>query len=164
MEGGFVRAEGDLLHIAVVERHRGARSVGRAFVRGFGPLEGAVASSVAHDHHNVVVAGSDPGDMLTAVRRLAQIGGGFVAVSGGSVLGELRLPLAGLLSLDPVEEVASSLRRLRDAVRGMGCALEKPFMQLSFVTLPTVPELGLTNRGLVDARRFEIVDPVVEFR
>lgn len=155
----------DLLHIAVVDRHRATRQVGKAFVRGFGLKKGAIASSVAHDHHNIVVVGVNPADMLCAVRRLAETGGGFVAVRSGNVLAELALPLGGLISLQSAGEVVNSLDKLNEtAMRELGCSLESPSMQLEFVTLPTVPELGLTNRGLVNATKFKLVEPVISVK
>ncbi len=167
VKDGFLASDPsrDLLHIAVVDRHRATKQVGRAFVRGFGLIEGAIASSVAHDHHNIVVVGVDLEDMLRAVSRLAEIGGGFVAVRSGGVIAELPLPLGGLISLSSASEVVNSLDRLSETVRlELGCSLDSPFMQLEFVTLPTVPDLGITNKGLVDARRFELVDPIVTTR
>lgn len=152
----------DIAHIAVVDRHRGTRSVGRAFIKGFGLRRGAIASSVAHDHHNVVVVGTDPEDMLAAVKHLARIGGGFAAVLNGEVIADLPLPFAGLMSLDHLDAVVEGLERLNRVARDvLGSALRSPFMQLEFVTLPTVPEYGLTDKGLIDSRRYVIVEPMI---
>ncbi len=161
---GIVTAdpERDLLHIAVVERHRCLKQVGKGFISGFGLKEGAIASSISHDHHNLITVGTNPDDMLLAIRRLKEIGGGFVVVKSGSILGELPLPFAGLLSLEPADKVVSKLKRLKRIAQLLGCKLKSPFMQLSFVSLPTVPELGITNRGLVDSRKFKLVDPILE--
>jgi adenine deaminase len=147
----------DLLKVAVLARHGTNRNVGRAFVRGFGLAEGALASSVGHDSHNVIVVGADDADMAAAVNRLIELQGGFVAARGGRVVAELPLPLAGLMSDRPHEEVADALAVLRDAVRAMGCALEEPFLQLAFLPLPVIPHLKITDRGLVDVDRFELV-------
>jgi len=157
--------ERDVLHIAVVDRHKATKSIGRAFVKGFGLKAGAIASTVAHDHHNIVVVGTNAADMLLAVKHLKAIGGGFVAVKNGRVVGDLSLEFAGLMSIEPAEAVVEKLDKLNRAVREeLGVIIDAPFMQLSFITLPTVPELGLTDKGLVDARRYEIVDPVIELK
>lgn len=149
-------------HIAVIDRHRGSKSVGRAFVKGFGIKRGAIASSVAHDHHNIVVVGADPGDMLAAVKHLSRVGGGFAAVLGGEVIADLPLPFAGLMSLDPLEEVVEGLEKINGVAREvLGSPLRSPFMQLEFVTLPTVPEYGLTDKGLIDSRGYRVVNPVI---
>ena len=118
---------------------------------------GAIASSVAHDHHNVVVVGIDYEDMAIAVNRLHEIEGGFVVASHGSVLEELALPLAGLMSLQPFEQVKNELVALRKAARSLGVVLKEPFLQLSFLALPVIPSLKITDRGLVDVTKFEII-------
>jgi adenine deaminase len=148
----------DLAKLAVVERHLGTRRVGLGFVRGFGLLRGAIASSVAHDAHNVIVAGVDDGDILVAVRRLSELGGGMVAVAGGQVLGELPLPVAGLLSEAPAADVLRQTNGLIGAARSLGSELEGgPFHALSFLALSVIPALKLTDHGLVDVDRFELV-------
>ncbi len=146
-----------LHQLAVLARHGANRNVGRAFVRGFGFPAGALASSVGHDSHNVIVVGADDADMAAAVNRLIELEGGFVAVVHGRVVGELALPIAGLLSDRPFGEVRDALRVLRAAVRSMGCPLAEPFLQLAFLPLPVIPHLKLTDRGLVDVDRFTIV-------
>jgi len=162
--GGEIRSsvELDLLKAASVERHGGPGTVGLGFVRGLGLRRGAVASSIAHDSHNLLVAGVTDADMLFAVERLAQAGGGMVAVCGGDVLGLVELPIAGLLSERPVAEVAEQTRRLGEAYRELGSPLEWPYMLLSFLSLGVIPELRLTNRGLVDGVEFRLVPAVVE--
>ncbi len=153
----------DLAKLAVVERHLGTRRVGLGFVRGFGLLRGAIASSVAHDAHNLIVAGVDDADMLAAVRRLAELGGGMVAVAGGQVLAELPLPVAGLLSEAPVADVVGQTGALTEASRSLGCEFEGgPFHSLSFLALSVIPALKLTDQGLVDVDRFQIVPLGVE--
>ena len=157
--------ERDILHIAVIDRHRASKNIGKAFVRGFGLREGAIASSVAHDHHNIVVVGTNPNDMLTAVKHLKTIGGGFAAVKNGKIIGDLPLEFAGLLSLEPAENVIDKLEKLNQTVRKeLGAKIDAPFMQLEFITLPTVPELGLTDKGLIDARNYRIIEPVIELK
>ncbi|MEE8270476.1 MAG: adenine deaminase [Alphaproteobacteria bacterium] len=147
----------DILKICVVARHGINRNIGRGFVKGFGFRDGALASSVGHDSHNVCVVGSDDADMAVAVNRLIALDGGFVAVRGGTVLAELALPLAGLMSLDDFETVEGRLIDLRGAVRGMGCTLPEPFLQLAFLPLPVIPHLKITDMGLVDVDRFELI-------
>jgi adenine deaminase len=147
----------DLAKIAVIERHRGTGRIGLGFVRGFGLRRGALASTHAHDAHNVIVVGVDDHDMAVAVRRLAEIGGGQVAVGDGTVLAELPCPIGGLLSDLSVEAVAASARGLEHAAAQLGATLPSPFMAMSFLALSVVPELKLTDRGLVDVTRFELV-------
>ena len=147
----------DLAKIAVVERHLGTGRAGLGFVRGFGLRRGALASSVAHDAHNVVVVGMNDASMAAAVRRLANRGGGIVAVDGAEVLAELPLPVAGLLSDAPLQEVVAASNALVDAARRLGCTLEAPFQHLAFLALSVIPSLKLTDRGLVDVDRFELV-------
>jgi adenine deaminase len=132
--------------------------MGLGFVRGFGLRRGALASSHAHDAHNVVVVGVDDVDMAVAANHLREIGGGQVAVSGGEVLAEVPCPIGGLLSDRPVEEVAAAAHRMDEAAhRVLGATLPAPFMAMSFMALSVVPELKLTDRGLVDVNRFELV-------
>jgi adenine deaminase len=147
----------DLAKIAVVERHRGTGRVGIGFVRGFGLQRGALASTHAHDAHNVVVVGVDDADMAVAVRRLRQAGGGQVAVAGGEVVAELPCPIGGLLSDLPLEEVAAAARSLHEAGAALGATLPAPFMAMSFLALTVIPELKITDRGLVDTVNFEFV-------
>ncbi|GJE40661.1 adenine deaminase [Methylobacterium persicinum] len=153
----------DAVKVAVVERHGrtplGERGIGVAFVKGFGLKRGAIASSVGHDCHNITVVGADEADMAVAVNRLAEIEGGFVVAAGGHVLAEISLPVAGLMSLQPHAEIAAALRRLREAARGLGVVLPEPFLQVAFLPLPVIPHLKITDRGLVDVDRFELIDP-----
>jgi adenine deaminase len=149
--------ERDLLKLAVVERHRGTGNLGLGLVQGFGLKRGALASSVAHDSHNIVVAGADEADMLQAVKHLAALGGGLAVVAGGKVLADLALPIAGLMSPRPLDEVAAAYGKLKAAYRNLGGALPDPFMALSFLALPVIPELKLTDLGLVDVDRFQVV-------
>ncbi|MDL2716474.1 MAG: adenine deaminase [Acidobacteriota bacterium] len=150
----------DLLKLAVVERHRGTGNVGVAFARGFGLKRGAVASSVAHDSHNVVVVGVDDASMETAVRRVAAIGGGIVVADGAESLAEVALPVAGLMSNAPMADVDAAERRANEAARALGGTMDHPFMTLAFLALPVIPELKLTDKGLVDVLKFDFVAPV----
>jgi adenine deaminase len=149
--------ERDLAKIAVVERHLGTGRVGLGFVRGFGLQRGALASTVAHDAPNVVVVGMNDASMAAAVRRLANRGGGIVVVDGAEVLAELPLPVAGLLSDAPLDEVVAASRAVTEAARKLGCRLESPFQHLAFLALSVIPSLKLTDHGLVDVDRFELV-------
>lgn len=147
----------DLVKIAVIERHgvNGNRATG--FVKGFGLARGAIGSTVCHDHHNIAVVGADYTDMALAANRLVEIEGGFVVVEGGRVLAELPLPVAGLMSLLSFEEVREELVKLRAAARSLGVVLEEPFLQLAFLALPVIPHLKITDMGMVDVDRFEII-------
>ena len=163
VSGGFVVADGerDLAKIAVVERHHATGRIGRGLVRGFGLREGAFASTVAHDAHNVVVVGVADDDMVACVERLQEIGGGIVVARGGVVRGELALPVAGLLSDEPVEDVVERLESLQAMLREQGVHDAAPFMTLSFLALSVIPALKITDRGLVDVERFELVSLAV---
>jgi len=147
----------DLARISVIERHGKNGNIANGFVRGFSLKRGAIASTVCHDHHNIAVVGVDYADMALAAKRLAEIEGGFVVVDGGRVLAELALPVAGLMSLEPFEAVRDALVTLREAARGLGVTLEEPFLQLAFLALPVIPHLKITDHGLVDVDRFEVI-------
>ncbi len=152
----------DLLKLAVIERYQGSGQMGMGFVRGFGLKRGALASTVAHDSHNLVVVGADDEDMRLAVAGLVEMGGGLMAVEGGRVLAELDLPLAGLMSPEPLETVRRCLDDLLAAARSLDCVLSDPFMSLSFLALPVIPELKLTDKGLVDVTVFRPVSLFVD--
>lgn len=144
-------AERDILKLVVVERHRATGNVGVGFVRGFKLKRGALASTVAHDAHNVVAVGVDDADILAAIRALEHLQGGQVAVADGQVKAELGLPIAGLVSDRSLEEVMQRMDALNAAAHGFGCELDAPFMTLSFLSLSPIPELKLTDQGLIDA-------------
>jgi len=147
----------DLAKIAVIERHLGTGRVGLGFVRGSGLQRGALASTVAHDAHNIVVVGLDDGDMAVAVRRLAELGGGIAVADGGEVRAELPLPVAGLLADAPLAEVIERSLACNDAARELGWSGATPFLTLAFLALSVIPSLKITDRGLVDVDRFELV-------
>jgi adenine deaminase len=149
----------DVLKIAVIGRHGKNRNIGRAFVKGFGFSRGALASSVGHDSHNICVVGSDNVSMAVAVNHLIALGGGFVAVQNGNVIGQIALPIAGLFSAKPFAAVREELLTLRQAVRAMGCPLAEPFIQLAFLPLPVIPHLKITDVGLVDVDRYDLITP-----
>ena len=146
--------------IGVVERHRETGRIGLGYVHGFGLERGAVASTVAHDAHNCVVVGaldaSGPADMAAGVARLAEIGGGQVAILDGRVIGEVALPIGGLMSDRPVAEVAAEVEDIEHAAAALGVGIATPFMHLSFLALSVIPELRITDRGLVDVQRFAL--------
>ncbi|HEY3206235.1 MAG TPA: adenine deaminase [Gaiellaceae bacterium] len=147
----------DLAKIAVVERHLGTGRIGLGFVRGFGLQRGALGSTVAHDAHNIVVVGMNDADMARAVERLAELGGGIVAVDDGDVLAELALPVGGLLSDGPLAEVVERSRACTEAAERLGCTGSTPFLTMSFLALSVIPSLKITDQGLVDVDRFELV-------
>jgi adenine deaminase len=147
----------DLLKMAVIERHKGTGNVGKGFVTGIGLKRGAVAGTVAHDHHNLVVIGADDRSMLTAARAVAQAGGGLAAAEGDRVLALLPLPIAGLMSDQPIEQVRAGVDQLLRAARELGSPLHDPFMAMSFLALEVIPKLKLTDLGLVDVEAFQLV-------
>ena len=149
--------EGDLLQIAVVERHLGSGATGKGFVSGLGLRRGALASSVAHDHHNIIVAGADDESMRTATRRVAALQGGWVVADGRAVLAEVPLPIAGLMSADPLPRVRTQIDAVDAAARALGTRVASPCMALSFLGLEVIPALKLTDKGLVDVERFQLV-------
>jgi adenine deaminase len=147
----------DLAKIAVIERHLGTGRIGLGFVRGFGLKSGALGSTVAHDAHNIVVVGVDDHDMARAVHRLAELGGGVVAVENSGIRAELPLPVAGLLSDAPLAEVVERSRACNEAAAKLGCTIATPFLTLSFLALSVIPSLKLTDQGLVDVDSFSLV-------
>ena len=153
--------ERDVLKIAVVERHGQNGNVMAAFASGFGLRRGAIGSSVAHDHHNIVVVGANDADLAACAKAIAKMRGGFAAVADGQVLAQLPLPVAGLMSDRPAAEVDRALTALNAAAHELGSSLNSPFMTLSFVSLPSIPEAGLTDMGLVDVRARKFVPVMV---
>ena len=149
--------ERDILKIAVIERHLASGNVGLGFVKGFGLKRGALGSSVAHDSHNLMVVGTNDEDMLLAAHEIEHMRGGIAAVEGRRVLAALKLPIAGLMSERPFEEVNEDLKALLAAARELGSNLHDPFMALSFLALPVIPALKITDKGLVDVTQFRLV-------
>src|SRR5262245_5332900 len=147
----------DLAKIAVVERHLGTGRIGLGFVRGFGLRRGALGTTLSHDAHNAVLVGVDDASMAFALRRLANIGGGIVVVDGGDLLAELPLPVAGIVSDAPLADVVAASEEVVASARGLGCEVEAPFQLLAFLALSVIPALKITDRGLVDVERFELV-------
>ena len=149
--------EADILKLAVIERHKASGNIGLGLVKGLGLKAGALASSVAHDSHNIIVVGVNDQEMRHAAEEIVRMQGGFVAVQGGDVKASLPLPVAGLMSLEPAETVASQMEKLKAAAKDCGCLLANPFLTLSFLALPVIPELKLTDKGLVDVAQFRII-------
>jgi len=147
----------DILKIIVVERHRATGNIGIGFVQGFGLKKGAIGSTVAHDSHNLIIVGTNDLDILKTVEVIQALGGGLAVVSDEKVLASLPLPIAGLMAEIPVLEVKNRLEELHEATKVLGCKLPDPFMALSFLSLPVIPELKITDKGLVDVNQFKIV-------
>jgi adenine deaminase len=160
VENGLVVSDidRDILKLAVVERHRATGNIGLGLVKGFGLKRGALASSVGHDSHNIISVGTNDGDMYAAIREVERVGGGLVAVAEGTILGTLPLPIAGLLSYEPLSEIVEKLEKLEITAKELGTALSAPFDTLSFLALPVIPELRLTDKGLVDVLEFKLLE------
>jgi adenine deaminase len=158
IEDGFVVAdtERDVLKIAVVERHLASDNIGHGLVRGFGLKKGAIASSVAHDSHNIVVVGTSSEDMMAAVVEISKMRGGLSVVRDGELLAGLPLPVAGLMSEGTLSEVVAGLKKVVRAAKRLGSTIDDPFMAMSFLALPVIPALKLTDKGLVDVEAFEL--------
>ncbi|MBI1259750.1 MAG: adenine deaminase [Chloroflexi bacterium] len=150
--------ERDILKMVVIERHHASAKIGKAFIKGFGLKHGALAGSVAHDHHNLVVIGADDASMQRAIRAVIEMGGGLTAVDADTVLATLALPVAGLMSEAPIEEVRRDYDALTAAARQMGSSMHDPFMAMSFMALEVIPYLKLTDLGLVDVEQFKVID------
>ncbi len=152
----------DILKLAVVERYGKNGNVGMGFVRGFKLEKGALAYSMSHDHHNIVTVGTNDRDMAAAVNEVARLNGGVCVACGGEIVDSMALPIGGLMSEKSAEEVMSCMDKLNEEARGLGCDMSAPFMSLSFVSLPTVPDLGLTDLGLVDVLSHKLIPLEVE--
>ena len=147
----------DIIKVAVIERHGKNGNHANGFVQGFGLKRGAIASTVGHDSHNICVVGVSAEDMALAANRLSEIKGGFVVVDDGRVTGEIALPVAGLMSLEPYESVRHTLHDLRQAAFALGATLQEPFLQLAFLPLPVIPHLKISDRGMVDVDQFRLI-------
>ena len=147
----------DILKLAVVERHKATGNIGLGLVNGFGLKRGALASSIAHDSHNIIAVGASDTDLFTAVKEIERLHGGLAVAAGGKVLTSLGLPIAGLLSDEPLEDVVAKLEKLEQTAQDLGTNLPSPFATLSFLALPVIPELRLTDLGLVDVNAFKLI-------
>jgi adenine deaminase len=159
LENGFVVSdpENDILKVAVIERHTGSGNISIGLVKGFNLTGGALASSVAHDSHNIIVVGANDTDMERAVIEVISMGGGLAVAEEGKIVASLALPVAGLMSDSNLEYVVNLIHELNDAAFRLGCKLGEPFMMMSFLSLPVVPELRITDKGLVDVNKFKFV-------
>ena len=160
---GFIRSDldNDVLHAAVVERHGKNGNVGRGFVSGFGFVRGAAASTVSHDCHNIVVVGTNFRDMLYAVEALEEVGGGIVVVDESNIIGFVKLPVAGLMSYEDPDTLIKEVEEVERAFKYIGSKMDSPFMVMSFLALAVIPEIRLTDMGLVDVRKSRLVDVVL---
>ena len=146
-----IDVENDILKIAVIERHKNTRHIGIGYIKGYGLKHGAVATSISHDSHNIIVVGANEEDMAAAVNRIVENRGGIVVVNGGAVLGEVALPIAGIMSDDSLENVNSALEGAKEQAFSLGVSHGiDPFMTLSFMALPVIPTLRITTRGVID--------------
>jgi adenine deaminase len=157
---GYIQSDPsrDLLKLVVIERHKATGNTGLGLVKGFGLKQGALASSVAHDSHNIVAVGVTDEDIFEAVKAIQKMQGGLVAVKKGEVVASVPLPIAGLLSKEPLESVVNQEEKLIEWAKSLGCVLPAPFATLSFLALPVIPDLRLTDKGLVDVKAFKIID------
>jgi adenine deaminase len=164
IEDGCVLSDpaSDIMKLAVIERHHATGTKGLGFLKGFGFKKGAMAQTVAHDAHNLLVAGTNDEDMALAANTLVECGGGMCAVADGKVLALVPLPIAGLMNDLPAEEMADLISKLDAAWKEMGCVINSPYMTMALIPLACLPELRLTNRGLVDCRTFQFVDLFVK--
>ncbi|NWG04707.1 MAG: adenine deaminase [Syntrophaceae bacterium] len=153
----YPNIEEDILKIVVIERHQATGNIGMGFVQGFGLKKGAIGSSVAHDSHNLVMVGTNDPDILKAAMTIKEMKGGLVVVSEEKILASLALPIAGLMSEAPISKVNCQLKTLHHAAKNLGCKIPDPFMTLSFLSLPVIPELKITDKGLVDVHQFKFV-------
>ena len=148
----------DILKLIVVERHKATGNIGLGMVKGMGLKRGALASSIAHDSHNIIAVGVDDADIYTAINEVERLGGGLVVAADRKVIESLPLPIAGLLSDEPLEAVVNRVEWLDDIATQLGTRLTAPFATLSFLALPVIPELRLTDKGLVDVVQFKLLD------
>ena len=162
-EGGIMAdPDNDILKVAVFERHKRTGTVGKGFTKGFGIKKGALAQTVAHDAHNLLVVGSNDEDMALAANTLIECGGGLAAVLDGKVLSVVPLPIAGLMGDKPIEEMSALVEKMEQTWVEMGSSLPSPFMTMALIPLACLPETRLTNRGMVDCRTFEFIDLIVK--
>src|SRR5574344_678606 len=160
IENGFAESnlEEDVLKIVVVERHRASGNIGKGFVKGFGLKSGAIASTVAHDSHNLIIVGTNDEDMLVAAREIVKSQGGKIVVENGKVLSKLPLPIAGLISDKDFDFVIQKSEELKSAAKKIGCTVSDPFMSLAFMSLPVIPELKITDKGVFTTNGLKFVD------
>jgi len=147
----------DILKLVVVERHKATGNIGLGLVMGFGLKRGALASSIAHDSHNIIAIGTNDNDIFATIKEIERLKGGLAIAADGKVLASLALPIAGLLSDEPLEVVVNKMEKLEQLAKDLGITLKSPFATLSFLALPVIPELRLTDLGLVDVNEFKLI-------
>lgn len=159
-ENGYATADtqNDILKIAVIERHKASGNIGLGFVKGFGLKTGAIASTIAHDSHNMIVIGTNDDDMYYAANQLVKSQGGKIIVENGKTLAQLKLPIAGLMSEEPAEIVMEKLQTLEKTASDIGCKINDPFMSMAFLSLSVIPEIKITDKGLIDVGKFEVTN------
>lgn len=164
IKDNYLRADlnKDVIHVSVIERHHYTGSIGKGFVKGFKVSKGAVAQTIAHDSHNLIVIGTNPEDMVIAVRKIVEIGGGIVVVKEGKVLGLIHLPIAGLMSDKRADEVYEEVQCVERAFKEIGTSFNKSFLTLALLALPVIPELRITDKGLINVIEGKIIKPVIE--
>ena len=148
----------DILKLVVVERHKATGNIGLGLVKGFGLQRGALVSSIAHDSHNIIAVGTDDNDIYTGIKEIERLRGGLAVVASGKVLASLALPIGGLLSDQPLEVMVDKLEKLEALAMELGSKLPSPFATLSFLALPVIPELRLTDLGLIDVNEFKLIN------
>ncbi|MFX0107583.1 MAG: adenine deaminase C-terminal domain-containing protein, partial [Candidatus Hodarchaeota archaeon] len=148
----------DIAKVAIIERHNASEPRAIGFVKGIGIKEGAMVSSIAHDSHNIVAVATNDRDLIDAAIQIVRMQGGLAIVKNGELKSSLPLPIAGLMSEKPIEEVSEKIQNLKDAARDLGSTLSEPFMAMAFLSLPVIPKLKITDRGLVDVERFRFID------
>ena len=160
IQDGYVQSnlDEDILKILVIERHKASGNIGKGFVKGFGLKSGAIASTVAHDSHNMIVIGTNDDDMFKAIKELVKSQGGKVIVKDGEVLAKLELPIAGIMSEESSDTVIKKSEELKKAEKLIGCKLQEPFMTMAFLSLSVIPEIKLTDKGLMDVVTNEFTD------
>jgi adenine deaminase len=159
---GVIEVSGDVLYASVAERHRRTGNIGRGFIAGLGSLDGALAQTIAHDSHNIIVVGSNPLDMLIAAREVSAMQGGIALSSRGKLVASLALSVAGLMSKESAEDVAEKKELLENQSRRLGLRVKSPVTTLSFLSLPVIPAIRLTDKGLFDVNRGMFIDPVAK--
>ncbi len=164
VEGGIVRSDASrgIMHVAVIDRHKASGRVGRGFIKGLPLTKGALAQTIAHDTHNLIVAGYDPKDMELAARAVVEAQGGIAYAEGGRLKAMVRLPIAGLMSDESYERVYDEVKELEGTLGTAGSGLDSVFMVLAFVSLPVIPELRITDMGLVDVKEGRVIDVIVD--
>lgn len=159
-ENGYAVSDttNDILKIAVIERHKATGNIGLGFVKGFGLKSGAIASTIAHDSHNMIIIGTNDEDMYYAANQLVKSQGGKIIVENGKILSQLELPIAGLISNKPAEEVMAKLQELEQTAADIGCKINDPFMSMAFLSLSVIPEIKITDKGLIDVSKFKVTN------